>query len=83
MWCVAIKSTHNIIPETDKEFIVNLIDYEIHKVWLHKLTLHEILEEPDVCEAIIEGHMLALFDLVSVLRNSLPHKLSINLTYIS
>ncbi len=79
MWLVTIKSDE-ILSDTNKDLIVEFIDYEAHKAkGEYGFVLHDVLEYKNYSEAIIEGTIKSVINLLSVLRDNLAYKLSYKL----
>jgi len=76
MWSVTVSSDY-ILSNKNKELITDLIDAECHNtIEKYKFILHDIIEENNFSEAIIEGNNLVIVNLLSVLKTNLPYRIS-------
>lgn len=67
LWSVRVISEHKL-SDKEKDFIADLIDAESHNaIGTHRFILHDILEENNVVEAIIEGKRIAANNIKEVL----------------
>jgi len=76
MWLITIRSKQNL-SNKDRDFITELISEEARKtIELYSFVLHDIVESKGYSRVLIEGTKGALTNLVLVIKDNLPYKIT-------
>ena len=73
-WVIIVKSNRKI-SESKKDLIVDLIDTEAHHTIKNRFILHDVLEDNNFSEIIIEGSRIAAINLKEMLKSNLPYNI--------
>lgn len=76
VWSVKINSKQNL-SDADRDFIADLISEEaLSVIKSYSFILHNIIESKKYCEAFVEGSKTALTNVVSMLKDNIPYRIS-------
>ena len=75
-WSIKIISCDNL-SENKRELIIDLIDNEAHKATKkNQFILHDVFEETNLSELIVEGQKEAVDNLLLMLKSNLRYNIS-------
>jgi len=76
MWLITLSSKREL-SDKDRDFIADLVSEEDRSVSeSYSFILHDIVESKRYCKILIEGTDAALTNLLSVIKDNLPYRIT-------
>lgn len=76
IWFITLNSKQEL-SDKDRDFIADIVSEEARSVIeSYRFILHDIIESKRYCKIFVEGTNASLTNLLSVIRNNLPYRIT-------